>query len=264
LLSRIMNVEVHLTATSATEDDLKGKSVIVVDVFRACSTVVTALNHGARAVIPVADMAEAGRIGAHMDTATSLLGGERGGTKIEGYALGNSPVEYTPEVVQGKTVVLNTSNGTRAVTQARGAAEIALGCFLNVSKVIEFAWKAEHDVAIVCAGSDDRVALEDILCAGLILNQLWTDADARERSDAAHIARSLYAYDKENLADALARSNHALRLIELGFEDDVAYCSRIDALPLLPVYRDSRLVLHNPEDAAYSSKASTTETPAEG
>ncbi len=259
-----MNVEVFLTASSATEEDLKGKSVIVVDVLRACSTIVTALNHGARAVIPVADMAEASRISAHMGTTTSLLGGERGGTKIEGYALGNSPEEYAPEAVQGKTVVLTTSNGTRAVTQARGAAEIAIGCFLNVSKVIEFAWKAEHDVVLLCAGSDDRVSLEDILCAGLILNQLWADTHHRERSDAAHIALSLYAYDKDDLTNALTRSNHAQRLIELGFEEDVRYCARVDALPLLPVYRDSRLVLQNPADAAVSAKAVPTETPAEG
>ena len=258
-----MNVEVFLTASSAPEEDLKGKSVIVVDVFRASSTIVTALNHGARAVIPVADMADAGRISAHMGT-TSLLGGERSGTKIDGYALGNSPEEYTPEVVQGKTVVLNTSNGTRAVTQSRGAAEIAVGCFLNVSKVIEFAWKAEHDVVILCAGSDDRVALEDILCAGLILNQLGADGVHHARSDAAHIALSLYAYDKDDLTNALTRSNHAQRLIELGFEDDVRYCSRIDALPLLPVYRDSRLVLDDPSQAAYSSKTVPTEAPTEG
>jgi len=259
-----MNVEVHLTANSATEDDLKGKSVIVVDVFRACSTIVTALNNGARAVIPVADMAEAGRIGAHMDTATSLLGGERGGTKIEGYALGNSPQEYTAEAVRGKTVVLNTSNGTRAITQARRAADIAIGCFLNVSKAIEFAWKAEHDVAVLCAGSDGRVALEDLLCAGLILNQLLAGSDSRELSDAAHIALSLYAYDKDSLTHALAQSNHAQRLLELGFEDDVEYCARIDALPLLPVYRDSRLVLDSPEDAAVSAKLAPSETAAQG
>lgn len=259
-----MNVEVYLTANSATEDDLKGKSVIVVDVFRACSTIVTALNHGARAVIPVADMAEAGRIGAHMDTATSLLGGERGGMKIEGYALGNSPQEYTPEAVRGKTVVLNTTNGTRAVTQARGAAEIAIGCFLNVSKAIEFAWKAEHDVAVLCAGSDGRVALEDLLCAGLILNQLLAGSNSHSLSDAAHIALSLFAYDKDNLTNALTQSNHAQRLIELGFEEDIEYCARIDALPLLPVYRDSRLMLANPDDAAVSAKLAPSETAAEG
>lgn len=254
-----MNVEVYLTAHSATEDDLKGKAVIVVDVLRASSSIVTALNHGARAVIPVTDMAEAGRICAHMDTATSLLGGERGGRKIEGYALGNSPLEYTAEAVQGKTVVLNTSNGTRAITKARGAAEVAIGCFLNASKVIEFAWKAEQDVVLLCAGSADRAALEDILCAGLILNQLWGGQEPKGHSDAAHIALTQYACDQGDLATTLARSNHARHLVELGFDEDVTYCARVDAIPLLPVYHDSRIVLQNPEDAKVSAKAMPTE-----
>ena len=110
-----MNVEVFLTASSATEEDLKGRAVIVVDVLRACSTLVTALNHGARAVIPVADMAEAGKIAAHMDASTCLMGGERGGLKIDGYTLGNSPQDYTPDVAQGKTTA-------RAPSRARAAA----------------------------------------------------------------------------------------------------------------------------------------------
>ncbi len=255
-----MHIEVYLTADSATEDDLKGKAVVVVDVLRACSSIVTALNHGARAVIPVADMAEAGRIGAHMDTTTSLLGGERGGQKIDGYTLGNSPADYTPEAVQGKTVILNTSNGTRAITTARGAASVAVGCFLNVSKVIEFAWHAEEEVAILCAGSDGRVGLEDILCAGLILNQLWNGQEPEGRSDAAHIALTQYASDQHDLAAAVARSNHARHLVGLGFEADVAYCARVDALPLLPVYHDSRIVLLNPAEAAVPAKAASTET----
>ncbi|MEM1041781.1 MAG: 2-phosphosulfolactate phosphatase [Bacteroidota bacterium] len=249
-----MNVEVYLTAHSATEDDLKGKTVIVIDVLRASSTVVTALDHGARAVIPVADMADASRISAHSDASTSLLGGERGGTKIDGYALGNSPLEYTPEAVQGKTVIFTTSNGTRAVTKARGAAQVAVGCFLNASKVIEFAWTAGQDVVLLCAGSDDRAALEDILCAGLILNQLWDGQEPQGRSDAAHIALTQYAQDQGDLATTLARSNHARHLVELGFEDDVAYCAQVDAVSLLPVYHDSRLVLQNPDQAKMSSK----------
>lgn len=253
-----MNVEVFLTAASATSEDLKGKSVIVVDVLRACSTVVTALNHGARAVIPVADMAEAGKMAAHMDPSIGLMGGERGGKKIDGYTLGNSPQDYAPGVVQGKTVVLNTTNGTRAFTQARGAADVAAGCFLNASKAIEFAWRAENDVAIVCAGSDDRVSLEDLLCAGLILHQLWNGEEPAKRSDAAHIAYTQYTHDHHDLASAIARSNHARRLVELDFAADVDYCAQVDAVPLLPVYRDSRLVLDDPSAAAVPSKAAAT------
>src|SRR5690606_34246711 len=114
---------------------------------------------------------------------------------------------------------------------------------LNVSKAIEFAWRAENDVAIVCAGSDDRVSLEDLLCAGLILNQLWNGEEPAQRSDAAHIALTQYTHDRGDLSTAIMRSNHARRLVELGFEEDVAYCAQIDALPLLPVYREGRLVL---------------------
>ncbi len=250
-----MNVEVFLTAASATDDELKGKSVIVVDVLRACSTIVTALNHGARAVIPVADMAEASKVAGYMDPTTGLMGGERGGVKIDGYLLGNSPQDYTADVVRGKSVVLNTTNGTRAFAQARRAVQVAAGCFLNVSKTIEFAWRAETDVVIVCAGSDDRVSLEDLLCAGLILHQLWGGNEPAKRSDAAHIAYTQYTHDRHDLASAIARSNHARRLVELGFAADVDYCAQVDALPLLPIYRDSRLVLADPSAAAFSSKS---------
>ncbi len=248
------SVEAFLTAASATEQDLKGKAVLVLDVLRACSTVVTALDHGARAVIPVEDMAAAGKIAAHMDPAITVLGGERAGKKIEGYAVGNSPPEYTPEVVQGRTVVLNTSNGTRAMTQARGAAAVAVGCLLNVSPCIRFAFEAEGEVAIVCAGSGDRVALEDVLCAGLILHQLWDGREPADRSDAAHIAFTMYARDRERLAEAVARSTHGQRLIALGYEEDVRYCAQVDAVPLLPVYRDSRLVLSNPDAASVPAR----------
>lgn len=257
-----MNVEVFLTASSASEDDLKGKSVIVIDVLRACSTIVTALNHGARAILPVADMAEAGKIAAHMDDDLTVMGGERGGVKIDGYDLGNSPAEYTPEVVQGRTIVLNTSNGTRAFTQARGAAEVAAGSFLNVSQAIAFAFGAQNDLALVCAGSDNRVGLEDVLCAGLILHQLWDGQEPPERTDAAHIAFSQYLHDRADLTGALLRSVHAQRLIALGFEEDVRACAQVDAVPVLPVYRDNRLVLADPAAAAVPAKVPVSE-PAE-
>lgn len=257
-----MNVDVFLTASSATEDDLKGKAVIVIDVLRACSTIATALNHGAKAVLPVADMAEAGKIAEHMDGDLTILGGERGGLKIEGYHLGNSPAEYAPEAVQGRTVVLNTSNGTKAFRQARRAAEVAAGSLLNASQAIAFAFAAQHDLVLLCAGSERRAGLEDVLCAGLILHQLWDGREPVGCTDAAHIAFSQYVHDRDDLDGALLRSAHARRLIELGFEEDVHACSRVDAVPVLPVYRDNRLVLADPAAAAVPAKPPVSE-PAE-
>lgn len=248
------NIDVVLTARAASEADVKGKAVLVIDVLRASSTIVTALNHGARAVIPVADMAEAGKIAAVMDEDVTVMGGERGGLRIDGYDLGNSPLEYTPERVQGRDVILNTTNGTRAITRARGAAAIAVGGFLNLSACVSFVFESAHDVLVLCAGMENRVALEDTLCAGLLLHQLWDGREPEGCSDAAHIAFSQYAQDRGALAEAVARSYHARRLAALGFEADVAYCSQIDAVPVLPVYRDARLVLQDPSKAAYPAR----------
>lgn len=248
-------IEVYLTARSAPEDDLKGRAVLVIDVLRASTTIVTALDHGARAVIPVSDMAEASRIAGHMEADLSVLGGERGGTRIDGYQLGNSPLEYTPEAVQRRTVVLNTTNGTRAITRARLGAEVAIASFRNVSAAIRFLYEAPQDAVIVCAGTDDRVSLEDTLCAGLVLHQLWGGRVPEDCSDAAHVAHSLFAQEKHRLGEALRSGRHARRLTELGFAEDVSYCAQLDAAPVLPIYRDSRITLRDPAAARFSATA---------
>jgi 2-phosphosulfolactate phosphatase len=258
-----MPVDVYLTpravaadATKAAEA-LKGRIVVVVDVLRACSTVTAALAHGARAVVPVADMSEASRIAAAFDPDTILLGGERGGKPISGYAAGNSPLEYAPEVVAGRTVVLNTTNGTGAFVAARGAAEAVAGSFLNADRVAGFLRDAlargpEHPPVIVCAGQDGSVALEDVLCAGLVLDRLWGEAVPDALTDGAHIVLTQYRHDARRLARALFGCAHTQRLIALGYGEDVAFCARLDAFPVLPRYRESRLVL-DAEDRAWAS-----------
>lgn len=237
-----MNVEVFLTGHTVTDADVKGHTAIVIDVLRTSSTIVTALVHGARAVIPVADMAEAGKIAANLDPSSFLMGGERGGEKIEGYHLGNSPLEYTRDTLEDRTLILNTTNGTPALVHARSAERLFVGCFLNVSRVVDAARSAGDDVALICAGWRNRISLEDTLCAGLILDQLWEGVPPATISDSAHIAHSQFLHDRERLEEAIRSCNHALWLQEHGAGDDVAYCTRRDALPLLPVFRDNRLI----------------------
>ncbi|HLT45804.1 MAG TPA: 2-phosphosulfolactate phosphatase [Rubricoccaceae bacterium] len=265
-----MRVDVYLTPRGFSGDALKGRLVVVVDVLRACSTLTAALVHGARAVVPVADMAEASRIAGALDPETSLLGGERGGKRIDGYAAGNSPLEYGPAVVAGRTVVLNTTNGTGAFVAARGAAQAVAGCFLNASRVADFLREAvttgtEKEAVILCAGQDGRVALEDVLCAGFLLDRLW-GADVPDRiSDGAHIALTQYRHDARRLARTLYGCAHTQRLIALGHGDDVAYCARLDAFPVLPRYRDSRLVLDAADRAwAEAHVAALADAAAEG
>ena len=238
-----MNVEVFLNSSSFTEKDVKDRTVVVIDVLRACSTIVTALHHGARAVVPVPDMAEAGKIASNLDQRSYLLGGERGGEKIEGYHLGNSPLEYTEQKVKDRTVILNTTNGTVAIDQAREAEHLLIGCFLNARRLVQFAKQANLDLTIICAGQNKRVALEDTLCAGLLLYELWEDEEPDFVSDTARIAYTQYANDKDNVAAAVRRCNHAQDLINRGYEGDVDYCLQLNSLPVLPYYQESRLVL---------------------
>lgn len=241
-----MDLDVVLSPAALDAEALAGRDVVVVDVLRASSTVVTALANGARAVVPVAEQGEAGRLAATLDPDVSLLGGERGGRPLAGYGAGNSPLEYTPETVAGRTIVLTTSNGTRAMAAARQAARAAVGCFLNASAAAAFlsrAVEAGRPATIVCAGSGGRISLEDTLCAGLLVERVAAADQVATLGDAAQVAFALYRGSRDQLARALFGASHTQRLIALGYADDVAYCARIDATDALPVLQDNRLVL---------------------
>lgn len=242
-----MKIEVFLTTSIVTEEDVKGRTVVVIDVLRACSTIATALNNGARSIVPVADMAQAGKIASNLDQQSYLLGGERGGEKIEGYHLGNSPLEYTKSTVKGRTIIFNTTNGTVAIAQARSADHLLIGSFLNAGRVVDFIRDVGNDLTIVCAGWRNRVSLEDTLCAGLMLYRLWDGVEPDSVSDTAHIAFTQYVHDRESIATAISRCNHAQWLGDQGHKEDVEYCMQVDALPVLPYYEDSRLVLYDDE-----------------
>lgn len=242
-----MDAEVFLTHSNISEGDVQGRTVVVIDVLRACSTIVTALDRGARAVMPVLDMAQAGKIASNLDPDVYRLGGERNGEKIEGYHLGNSPHEYTEEVVEGRDIILNTSNGTQALEQAKEADTLVAACFLNAGRVVDFIRQTAEAVTIVCAGRQNRLALEDTLCAGLLLDRLWDGDEPYPVTDSAHTAYTLYHTDRDDLGNALRGANHAEWLAQQNREADLDYCFRIDSLPVLPYYTENRLLLY--EDA---------------
>jgi len=245
-----MKAEVFLTSSTVTEDDVKGRTVIVIDVLRASSTIATALNNWARAIVPVADTGSATKIASNLDQSSYLLGGERGGIKIQGYHLGNSPLEYTQEAIEGRTIIFTTTNGTVAISRARGAEHLVVGSFLNAQRVVDFVRQIGLDVTIICAGWRNRVSLEDTLCAGLLLHRLWEGREPDLVSDSAHIAFSQYVHDQHNLDAALRRSNHAQWLMANGYADDVDYCLQTDVLPVLPYYKENRLVLYKEYEQA--------------
>jgi 2-phosphosulfolactate phosphatase len=231
-----MKIETILTPaelTALAQRDLSKTACVVFDVLRATSTFVTALHHGAQAIIPVSEIAEAL---AFKNAETILLGGERNGVRISAggidFDLGNSPREYTPENVRGKTVVSTTTNGTRALRACIGAKIILASSFLNLSATAKFLGKsAPEELLLVCAGTGDGVALEDVLAAGALADLL-----ADELSDAAEVARQTFLRMKSNLPEAIACSRNGRRLLGIPeLRADVSFCSQRDVFNLVAV-----------------------------
>lgn len=237
------HIEVFLSAAGIKPDDLSGRTAVVIDVLRASSTIAYALSRGAREVIPVADLGEASRIAAVLDPASYVLAGERGGKRIEGYQLGNSPLEYTPEVVGDKTVILSTTNGTPAIRAAAPAPEVYVCGFVNISRVAAAIRAEARDLTIICAGWENRVSLEDTLCAGMLVDRLLEGGRKADLTDTTYMALWQYHHDQADIALPISRCNHARRLESLGHGVDIPLCIAIDSTPVLPRLHESRLVL---------------------
>ncbi|MCH8495140.1 MAG: 2-phosphosulfolactate phosphatase [Balneolales bacterium] len=229
------NIDVYTTGLSLSEDDVRGKTVIVVDVLRASSTIITALSNNAKSVIPVADMGEASKIAQNLDPSGCLLCGERDGKQIEGYDLGNSPSEYTNDVVEGKTLILTTTNGTRAISRSTLASKVIVAGFLNAAAVAKSVIDDESEIIIVCAGWKGRLSLEDVLCAGYIVSTYYEGNLPDDAKDGAKVAFGLYDRYKDTILDTVSVSNHAKRLVEMGYGEDIAYCCELNKFQFVPV-----------------------------
>lgn len=239
------HIDVFSTAYSFQEEDVRGKTIVVIDVLRACSTIVTALQNGAKEIIAVEDMAAAGKIAQNLDQSRYLLCGERDGITIDGYHLGNSPTEYKSSKIKGKTLILSSTNGTQTITKANQAHKLIIGSFLNLSAVVDELKKSTNEIILVCAGWKNRLSLEDTLCAGMIIDRLTEGALPKDARDGAKVAYVLSEKYKDNVESILETSNHADRLRELGYEKDISYCSQIDITQTLPVLKEGTITDHH-------------------
>jgi 2-phosphosulfolactate phosphatase len=216
-----------------------GSAVIVIDVFRASTTIAAALAGGARFVLPVADVEQAMKLAEPYADSEVLLGGERECQRIEGFQLGNSPREYTREVVAGKVIIFTTTNGTRALAAAKDADTVLIGSFVNFGAVAD-AVAGHEAVTILCAGNDGRLSLEDFICAGGLVNQLAKGQF--QLDDAALAAPAAYRNLKTDLGRTLTATEHALRLAELGFRADLDFALKVDSVPVVPRLNEGRIV----------------------
>lgn len=213
-------------------DQLSGKLAVVIDVLRATTTIIEALDHGARCVVPIASV-DGARIVAH-DRDGALLCGERSGVKPEGFQLGNSPFEYTAEAVGGFDCVLTTTNGTRALHMSNCADEVLVGAITNVDALCAWIQSDGRDVVLVCSGTDGRVSFEDCLGAGLMVERLGYSAT----DSAAMMFHAMEGAVERfgGLRYAVESSFHAKRLIEMGFGDDVVFACEAGKSSIVGVF----------------------------
>ncbi|HLQ23175.1 MAG TPA: 2-phosphosulfolactate phosphatase [Gemmatimonadales bacterium] len=238
-----MKIAVHFTPLGVSAPELAGRGVVVIDVLRAATTIITALANGAKAVVPAATSEEAVRLTANLAKDGFLLAGERKSLKIEGFALGNSPREMTPAVVSGKTVFLATTNGTPALVAAQGGDPVLVGAAVNFKALLERArsvFAERGDLVIVCAGREREFALEDAYTAGRIVRALKRGSRKLRLNDAATAAADLTTH-YDGWADALSRCEAAQQLAEVDLSEDVAFSGKPDRFTVVPIYADRRI-----------------------
>ena len=217
--------------------------VVVIDILRATSTIATALYNGAKEVIPVDSVEKCIRLGKEMACITA---GERDGQIAEGLQYGNSSFEYPREFVQGKILVLTTTNGTKLLHMAlaKGATEIITGSFLNFSAVCDHLLEEKKNVILACAGWKDKVNIEDTLFAGAVISRLKDGFEIN--CDASNMAATLYLQGRDDLYTFLKRNNasHYHRLMNFGLERDIRLCLTPDVANVLPYYQNERLMVY--------------------
>lgn len=228
-----MKIEVAFTIAEATNSDLADAAVIVVDVVRASTTIVSALAAGAAGIYPAGSNEDAVRLMQSLGRGDTILAGERRGLPIDGYHLGNSPSEFTPQAVAGKRIILNTTNGTRALVAAEPAERVLVGAFVNLSAVVASVASTSR-VLLLCGGRENRFALDDAVCAGRMVARLKEVAStAPVLGEGARAALEL-ALSHPIDEGFLARTEAGQALSEIGLGHDLVQCAALDAFDVVP------------------------------
>ena len=242
-----MKLQVVFSPAALTAADVQGRTIFVIDILRATTTMCAALHHGARAIIPVASTEEALRLAQTIGSADVLLAGEKDCVRIPGFQLGNSPLEMTESAVRGKTLVVTTTNGTKALLASQGAAAVYAAAAANLTLAAERAREAlerDGEVLIICAGRDGAFSLDDAYCAGrLVAATLGSRKPRRDFNDAAIASLDLVRRYGDRWERPLTYSRAGRELVRLGFRDDVLDAARLDAYPVLAHFHDRRVTL---------------------
>lgn len=241
-----MKIDVFFSPAGVGEPGADGRTAVVIDVIRATSCMVEGIANGARGIFPTVEPENAVKLASDLGREDTLLCGERKGLKIEGFDLGNSPSEFSSEVVEGKQLVMSTTNGTRAFLAVEDAERVLAVSFLNLSAAVE-TLRGVEDLVVVCAGKENRFSMDDALCAGILLQKLLAGGpESLEMNDATRIVLDMA--EKYQPGESFLRSSAAGQaLVDVGLEGDLVLCAALDRHAMVPEMKERRIGLPKPK-----------------
>ena len=237
-MSEKLKIETCLTPALLPLYQIENSIAVIIDIFRATSSICYGIENGAEAIIPVAQVEECA---AYREKGLDyLLAAERNGEVVAGFDFGNSPFSYTKEKVLGETVVLTTTNGTHALHLSIKAKKIVIGSFLNLTALCNWLKDQQENILLVCAGWKNNFNLEDTLFAGAVIDQL--KASGYQLDDPSIAANDLFQLGKNDLNLYLQKTAHSERLKKLGIEEDIKFCLQVNLTTAIPVLEGEKLV----------------------
>lgn len=245
-----MRCDVFFGIQQVTSADIQGRVVAIIDVLRASTSIAHALANGAKAVIPFESSEEAVLRSKNFGRAEMRLAGERKMHTIPGFDLGNSPRQFTREAVEGKTILLTTTNGTPALLGVQGARDVVVASYVNFSVILAMfraALRGGTEVAIICAGRDRQFSIEDAACAGRYARHITKRLANIQLNDGARAAMYLDGRYRDDLARLFEDSSHGAALVEAGYGEDLPVCGAVDSTPVVPVYSDRQITMLGPD-----------------
>jgi 2-phosphosulfolactate phosphatase len=245
-----MRLDVVFGGAAFAPFDVTGRLVAVIDVLRASSTIAAALANGARAVIPLENSDDVVRTAKAFERRDVRLAGERKMLPIPGFDLGNSPGDFTREAVEGKTVIMSTTNGTPAIAAAQGARDVVIASYVNYTPVLTMmraALRGGADVTLVCAGRDRQFSLEDAGCAGRYVFNVSKRMTGIELNDAAQACVLIDRKYGDRVLGLFDASEHGRALRDAGFGDDLTACAAVDSYPVIPIYQERQITKLGPD-----------------
>lgn len=245
-----MRIDVVFGPSTATPALVAGRVIAVIDVLRASTSIAVALGNGARNVVPLESADEVITRAKQFDKREVRLAGERRMRMVPGFDLGNSPGEFTREAVEGKTVLLTTTNGTAAMVGLQGARDIVVASYVNLEAVavlMRTAARAGTDITLICAGRDKLFSLEDAACAGRYVRAIAKRLSKVDIGDGAFAATVIDRRYGDRLDQLFADSEAGQALVEAGFAQDLEACAKIDSCPVIPIFQDRQITLLGPD-----------------